>query len=298
VVSACVSPAAAKPALDVCAPPRTRIALCPLADVTDHAWTVWTGEQPATLVARRLADSLERAHGRRVVPLGSAGQTPARPLEDERALELGRVSGAEVVLSGAVLEFTQDDRREPGKFSRWGVAAPEARSFAGVRVALRALDTADGSVVLETTIARERRSRSTASAGRPGAKPVQAAPSGTLAEALDEVISDLARALDRGLTDRWSANVVGAVPGLCLLDAGAGHGLFAGLRLEIWRDGIETWDEELTRLDDSVLVGVVVVSELEGRDRARARVVEGDVRAGDRVRPCTAAPPPPVSLRR
>jgi hypothetical protein len=249
-------------------------------------------------VARRLADSLVRSHGRDVVPVGRVNPPAARPLEDERALELGRSAGAEVVLSGVVLEFTHDDHREPGKFSRWGVGAPDAKSFAGVRVTLRALDAADGSVIVETTIARERRRRSTASAGRPRADAATSAPSGALAEALDEVISDLARALDRGLTDRWRANVVGATPGLCLLDAGSGHGLFAGLRLEVWRDGIETWDEEFTRLDEAVRVGVVVVTGLDGRDRAHARVVEGDVRAGDRVRPCAGAAPPAVSLRR
>jgi hypothetical protein len=267
-------------------------------DATDRSWAAWTGEQPTALVGRRLADSLSRAHGRDVVHVGRSPDGATRPIEDERALELGRSARAEVVVTGIVAEFVHDDHREPGKFSRWGVGAPDARSFAGVRVTLRALDTADGSVVLETTVARERRGRSTASAGRPRTPAAAVSPGGPLAEALDEVVSDLARALDRRLTDRWRASVVLATAERCMLDAGAGHGLYAGERLEVWRAGIETWDEDFTRLGEEVRVGVVLVTGLEGRDRAHARVVEGEARPGDRVRPCTSTAPAPVSLRR
>ncbi len=273
------------------------MALCALADATDRSWATWTGEQPSALVGRRLADSLTRTHRRDVVLVGRGAEPAARPPEDAHALELARAARAEVVVTGVVVEFVHDDHREPGKFSRWGVGPPDARSFAGVRVTLRVLDAEDGSVILETSIARERRGRATASTGRPRAAAAPGAPSGPLAEALDEVVSDLAHTLDRRLTDRWRANVLFATPERCLLDAGAGHGLFAGGRLEVWRAGIETWDEDFTRLGEEVRVGVVIVTGLEGRDRAHARVVEGEVRPGDRVRPCTAEPPP-VSLRR
>ena len=283
-----------------CAPPRTRIVLCPLTDETDHSWATWTGTQPTAIVCRLLADSLVGAHGREVVLAPGSARAVSRPLEDSRALALGREARGEVVVSGVVNAFTQDDRREPGKLSRWGVGPPDARSTAEVRVTLRVLDARDGSVILETTVARERRKRSTASVGRPRtlAEGAPVEPSGPLAEALNEVISDLTRALDQRLMTRWRANVLGTASDLCVIDAGAASGLFAGERLEVWRGDIETYNEDFTRLGEEVRVGTVVITELDGRDRARARLLEGDVRPGDLIRPCTAASPAPLTLRR
>lgn len=283
-----------------CAPPRTRIVIGPLVDATDGSWTAWSGVPPAALVRRLLADSLMSRHGRDVVLVDHAAGPRARSLEDARALELGRRARAEVVVCGVVSLFRNDDRREPGKLSRWGGGAPDAKSSAEVRVTLRVLDTSDGSVVLEATVARERRRRGTASAGRPGAGPADTsdAPGGPLAEALGEVISDLARSLDQRLLDRWQANVVGATRELCVLDAGMANGLFRGERLEVWRPGIETWDEELNPVGEQVRVGIVVVTELQGSGRARARLLEGDVRPGDLVRPCLGGAASPFTLRR
>jgi len=316
ITAACTLAAAPAPALAArvsgdCAPPRTRIVLCPLVDVTDRSWAAWSGAEPASVVSRMLADSLMKARGRDVV-LAPASAEARRPVEDALAIELGRRARAEVVVTGVVREFTQEDRREPGKFSRWGVGPPDARSFAEVRVSLRVLDARDGTVILESTVSRERRRRSAASiersplaseavvtpGERPSEQPVAALPGGPLAEALDEVIADLVHSLDKRLDERWQARVVSAAGGVCVLDAGAASGLFTGERLEIWRPGIETYDSDFLRVGEEVRVGVVVVTTFDPSGRAKARVAEGDALPGDRVRPCRPDSTAPVTFRR
>jgi hypothetical protein len=258
-----------------------------------------------------LADSLGKARGRDVV-IGPASAEARRPVEDALAIEMGRRARAEVVVTGVVREFTQEDRREPGKFSRWGMGPAEARSSAEVRVSLRVLDARDGSVIFESTVARERRRRSAASIDRaplaseavvpPGERSseqrVAALPGGPLAEALEEVIADLVHSLDRRLDERWQARVVTASGGVCVLDAGTASGLFTGERLEIWRPGIETYDSDFLRLGDEVRVGTVIVTAFDASGRARARVAEGDALPGDRVRPCRPDATAPVTFRR
>jgi hypothetical protein len=52
------------------------------------------------------------------------------------------------------------------------------------------------------------------------------------------------------------------------------------------------------RLGDDVRTGAVVIEAIEGKGRARVRLTEGEVRAGDLVRPCSAPGEPAMSLRR
>jgi hypothetical protein len=284
----------------VCAPPRTVVAVVPFADQSGGAWQLMTGVSPASLVASRLADSLERAHGRAVViatmptlrvPTGSE-----RMSDDIALLAAARRSQAEVVLTGVVTAFAHEDRREPGRFGRWGMGAPDARSRAEVAVAIRVLDARDGSVIMESRAARERAGRTTSSANAPT--------EGTwsddelLADALDQVMGDLMRTLASRLDARWQARVLSESRGTFVIDAGSGRGLFTGERLDVWRSGIELLDEDLMRLGDDVRTGAVVVEAIEGKGRARVRLTEGEVRAGDLVRPCSAPGEPAMSLRR
>ena len=293
----------------MCLPPRTVVALTPLADRTDGVWTNWTGESPALLVARLLADSLGRGRQREVIRIAGPGRgavpmlrmgtpPPARPVDDDLALKTARHTPAEVVVTGSVDVFSHDDHLEPGKFSRWGMGAPDARSRARVSVTLRALDVRDGTVLIETTALRERLGKGVAMidrlerpAGTPALDPA-------LAEALGEVLGDLARTVGQQLEARWKARVLSARRGVVLLDAGASRGVFAGQRLDVWRPGVEVLDEDLAQLGEDVRMGSVVVTALEGRGRARALVVDGEVRAGDLVKPCSQSGQPALSLRR
>jgi hypothetical protein len=54
----------------------------------------------------------------------------------------------------------------------------------------------------------------------------------------------------------------------------------------------------MVHLGDETRVGSVVVSSLDGRGRAHARLVEGDAHTGYLVRPCSADRGPAMSLRR
>ena len=100
------------------------------------------------------------------------------------------------------------------------------------------------------------------------------------------------------LEGRWKARVLSEHGGLCTLDAGAARGVFAGERLDVWRPGIEILDEDLARLGEDVWVGSVVITTIQGRVRARARLADGEVRPGDVLRPCSQATAPSISLRR
>jgi hypothetical protein len=174
----------------------------------------------------------------------------------------------------------------------------DARSRARVSVTLRALDVRDGTVLIETTASREKLGKGVAmidrlerSGGAPALDPA-------LSQALGEVLSDLARTVGQQLEAHWRARVLSERRGAVLLDAGASRGLFPGQRLDIWRPGIEVLDEDLARLGEDVWVGSVVVTSLEGRGRSRARIVDGEVHAGDVVRPCSQSSAPALSLRR
>ena len=181
-------PANATAASRRCDPPRTHVALVPLLDATDRAWSAWSGADPAAIVFRLLSDSLEKSRGRVVTRLPAVPGSAGRPVEDAAAIAAARAAHAEVVVTGVISEFVLEDRRQGGKLSRWGVGTLDSRARARVRVSLRALDTTDGSVILETTIDREQTGRGTTSAGRPtGAAPVQ---SGLLAGTLEEVMRE------------------------------------------------------------------------------------------------------------
>jgi hypothetical protein len=288
------SPARAAAADHACDPPRTRVALVRLSDATDHSWAAWTGADPATIVLNLLADSLEKSRGRQVTILAAPHSPASRPVEDAAAIAAARLAQAEVVVTGVVAEFTVEEHREAGKFSRWGVSALDARARAQVRVTLRVLDVLDGGVILETTVDRERTGRGTTSAGRAGAEPA----SGLLAGTLDEVLRELVLAVDQRLDTRWQASVLATETGHCMLDSGAGRGLFVGQRLDVWRAGIETYDEDFVQVAEDVRVAAIEIVALLGRGRARARVLEGDVSFGDRARPCTATPAVAATERR
>jgi hypothetical protein len=293
--------AAAMPPAGDCSPPRTLVALLPLADQTDRTWQLWTGESPVRVVERMLTDSLEYGLGRTVlhvpfVAAGVADTPPGQGVDDEVAVRAARESGAEIAITGTVSVFTHDDRREAGRFGRWGVSALDVRSRMQVRVTLRVLDTADGSVIIETTASREKSGRGTASAHRSAADDDPADP--LASEVLSDVLADLSRTIGERLDAHWRARVILDGPGAVVLDAGARRGLFMGERLDVWRSGIEVYDENLMRVGDDARVGTVVVVALEGHGRARARLIEGEARMGDLVRPCSEEGGTAVSLRR
>jgi len=182
--------------------------------------------------------------------------------------------------------------------ARWGMGGPDSRSRARVSVTLRALDPHDGTVLIETTSSRDRYGKSVANVHRPDASEDRELLDPLLSEILGEVIGDLTRTLGERLEGRWMARVLAERGGMCVLDAGASRGLFAGERLDVWRPGIQILDEDLARLGDDVWVGSVVVVSFQGRARARARLADGEVQPGDIVRPCSQAAPPAISLRR
>jgi len=295
LVSFAVSaPARSTAAEHACDPPRTHVAVMPLVDATDHAWAAWSGADPAAIVLNLFADSLQKSRGRQVTVLAAARGGGVRPVEDAAAIAAARAAHAEVVVTGVVAEFSVEERREAGKFSRWGVSALDARARVRVRVALRVLDVQGSDVVLETTIDRERTGRATTSAGRSAGEPA----SGLLASTLEEVLRELVQSVDQRLDLRWQASVLGTEPGHCVLDAGAGRGLFVGQRLDVWRSGVETYDEDFVRVAEDLRVASIQVVALEGRGRARARVLEGEVSFGDRVRPCADSPAVATTARR
>jgi hypothetical protein len=286
-----------------CAPPRTLVALLPLADRTDHTWELMSGESPANLVCRLIADSLERSRGRRVVcvPLAANARPAAsltRPVDDDQALHSMRHDEAEVIVTGAVSVFSHDDTRESPRLGRWGVGAPDARSRVRVSITLRVLDARDGSVIIETTAARDRAGRGTASVTQSGEEGSDPDGDSLMNDALSAVLGDLLSTIGQRLDACWQARVITEDRDDCVIDAGSARGLFAGERLDVWRPGLQIYDEDLVHIGDETRVGSVVISSIDGRARAHARLAEGEARTGDRVRPCSGANGPAMSLRR
>lgn len=286
-----------------CAPPRTLLALLPLADRTDGSWALWSGESPALLVGRLLADSLGRARGRRVLRLPTAsglepGAWPARAADDEPALRAARRAHAEVVVSGTVSVFTHEDTRESGRLARWGVGAPDARSHVRIAVTLRVLDASDGSVIIETSASRDRVGRGTASVSQHDRGALTAYADPLADQVLSEVLGDLASTIGQRLDASWQARVLLERRGIVVLDAGSARGLFAGERLDVWRPGIQMLDEDLVHLGNAARIGSLIVLGFDGHGLARARLAEGEARMGDLVRPCGDDTSPALSLRR
>ena len=286
-----------------CAPPRTLVALLPLADRTDRTWELWSGASPAVLVGRALADSLEHMRGRRVVrvPLvAGAGVTSRllRPVDDDQALRVVRHDEAEVVVTGTVAVFSHDDTRDAGRFSRWGFGAPDAHSLVRVSVTLRVLDAHAGTVIIETTAARDRAGRGTATVLHPGTGGTNPDDDPLMLEVLGEVLGDLVATIGQRLDASWQARVVMESRGGFELDAGSARGLFTGERLDVWRPGIQLFDEDMVHIGNDARIGSVMITELDGRGRARARLLEGDARMGDLVKPCSGPSGSAMSLRR
>ena len=285
-----------------CAPPHTLVALLPLADRSDHTWELWSGVNPASLVGRMLADSLEHARGRRVlhVPfvVGAGPGTPLqRAVDDDQALRAARRAEAEVIVTGTVSLFSHDDTRDAGRFSRWGFGAPDAHSRVRVSVALRVLDARDGTVIIESSAMRDRMGRGTANVQQPGGD-LEPGGDPLAIEVLGQVLGDLVSTIVERLDESWQARVVMEGGGGYVLDAGAARGLFTGERLDVWRSGIQVFDEDMLHIGNDTRIGSVVVTELDGRGRAHARLLEGDARMGDLVRPCSGVPGTAMSLRR
>ena len=286
-----------------CAPPRTLVALLPLADHTDHTWELWSGESPTRLVCRLLADSLQRSRGRRVmcVPLEpNAGSAPplSRAVDDDQALRAVRHDEAEVIVTGTVSMFSHEDTRDAPRLGRWGMGAPDAHSRARVSVALRVLDARTGAVIIECTAARERAGRGTAAVTQSEPNSQDPAADPLMNDVLSEVLGDLVSTIGERLDASWQARVVMEGRDSYLLDAGSSRGLFAGERLDVWRSGIQLFDEDMVHIGDDTRIGAVLITSLDGRGRARARLLEGDARMGDLVRPCTGSNGPAMSLRR
>ncbi len=265
-----------------CAAPRTAVLLGPLADATDGRWELMAAVTPAAVVTARLADALDDS--RRVVRLRASAASRRQPMTDAELLEAARREHAEVVVSGIVERFGNEDVSAPGRFARWGIGAQDASIEARVEVRLRVLDVASGTVLLESRAARERRTRGLAAASRGEATtPLNAA----LAQALDEVVRDLGSVIVEQLDARWESRLMRDGDGGAWVDAGAARGVFVGQRLEVWRSRVEVIDEDHVRIgDEDHRIGAIEVLALQGRGRARVRVVEGAVRSGDLVRPC------------
>ena len=119
-----------------------------------------------------------------------------------------------------------------------------------------------------------------------------------LEQVLSEVLGDLSRTIGQRLDARWRARVILEGSGIYVLDAGAARGLFPGERLDVWRSGVEVYDENLLHVGDDARVGALVIVALEGHGRARARLAEGEARMGDTVRPCSEDAGPAMSVRR
>jgi hypothetical protein len=267
-----------------CASPRTSVLLAPLGDRTDGRWALVSAVRPAEVVAARLAQVL--GDDRRVVRTRGLGSKTMRTgVADAELLEAARREQAEVAVTGVVETFTNEDVSTPGKFARWGdIGGRDGSTEARVEVSLRVLDVRDGTVLIESRSSRTRRFRGFASASRRDEAPLLGE---ALAQALDEVVRDLDRVLAQRLDARWESRVVSDLAGGGWLDAGVARGVFVGQRFEVWRSGTEIIDEDHIRIgDEDRRVAAIEVESLQGRGRARIRVVEGAIRSGDVVRPC------------
>ncbi len=304
MLAVAVDPAIGAPARPVT--PRAShepvVALTAFADRTDGRWWLWTGCSAGEGVAHLLADSLARARDwaiadtARLAAMARARQWRSDALEDAQACELARALDADWVVLGAVTAFGIEQPAPDAKRRRWGLPPKRRSETARVTLELRVLDAASGAVRRSQVITRERLLDGASSARDVQRQPHPQALAGTpLGDAVREVVSAAVLLLTQERQAHWSARIVRLMRyGLVELDAGRSAGLERGDRLSVWRtspiEGDATTGEIRGGVEEVAAEVVVTGFTVDGR-RAVAKVVRGQVAAGDLARPTAAWTP-------
>lgn len=300
LMAVAVDPAIGAPAPpDPGASPQPLVALLPFADRTDGRWWLWTGCSAGEGVAHLVADSLVRsrhwalADTAQLAALARARQWRVDGLEDAQAAELARALGADWVVLGAVTSFGVEQPAPDAKRRRWGLPPKRRTETARVSLELRVLDAATGAVRRSERISRERLLSGASSAREADRPTAPVALAGTpLGDAVREAVAAAVQVLEQERQAHWSARVVRLMRyGLVELDIGRSAGIVRGDRLVVWRTSRIESDAETGEIRgglDEVAAEVVVTGfTLDGR-RAVAKVVRGQVSAGDTARPSAA----------
>lgn len=313
VVAVAVDPAIGAPARPPSAPApavhRPVVALLPLADRTDGHWRLWTGCSAGEAVAALLADSLVRARGwaladtARMAALAESRRWSRDALDDPQAAELARAAGAAWVVLGSVTALGVQQPQPDASRRRWGLPPKRRTDTARVTLELRVLDAATGSVRRAEHITRERLLSGSTSAREGERRSAPSAIAGTpLGEALAEAVAAAVQVLEQEVRAQWSARVIRRMRyGLVELDIGRSSGVARGDRLTVWRPGSMEIDPATGGISgglDEIAAELVVTGfTLDGR-KAVAKVLRGEVTAGDTVRPATAWAAPAPATRR
>lgn len=312
VMAVAVDPAIGAPARPVASPPTSQpvVALLPFADHTDGRWWLWTGCGAGEAVSHLIADSLRVRQGWSLADTAQMASIAASHrwarvlLDDARAADLARESGAEWAVLGTVTALGIEQPKPDANRRRWGLPPKRRTETARVTLELRVIDAATGSVRRSEQISRERLLSGASSANereRPTA--LMALAGSPLGDALRDVVSAAVQVLEQERRAHWSARIVRTMRyGLVELDLGRAAGLSRGDRLSVWRTSPLEFDPVSGSLSgglDEIAAELVVTGfTVDGR-RAVAKVVRGDVSAGDLVRPSASwMPPAPASASR
>jgi curli biogenesis system outer membrane secretion channel CsgG len=218
------------------------IAIVPFGDVSDRAVWEWKGPDPGRSMSDMLAAALQESGKLRVVEpaeldrvlaergAGSSGG-PAEP----SAPELGRLLGAEAVVSGRVTEFGYASSGAAGRTS--GAGEGITGMTARVAVDVRMVDTVTGETILTDTSA-DSKSRVGASSSGGGLPPATGAgaDSTLIGEAARTVVQELVAKIEASLAGvPWTGRVVKASGGSVYLNAGTDAGIESGMAFAVYR---------------------------------------------------------------
>lgn len=267
--------------------PRVRIAVVDLEN--NSSWSYW-GPRLGQAAADQLADQLirsdqfsvlERERLRAVMAEQQLGQSGA--VSAATAARIGELLGVQVILTGSVNQFSIDETG--GGIGGISVSYKEAESVLDVR----AIDTTTGEVLLTAEGSGKKRFGGASAEGVDFRRDYDAGlAQEALRPAVEKAVENLiaqSSALEGLAPAVAGGEIVGVSEDAYYMDRGENYGVEVGQTFDVYRVVDEIRDSDGNLLDTvTEKVGVVEVTRVLSQSSI-CRLVEGEVREGDTVRP-------------
>ena len=265
---------------------RPRIAVLGFDNnTTARVWGDRLGEAAADELTTQLVKTgdfsvLERAQIQKILDEQLAGQSGA--IDPATAAKVGKLIGIQFALVGSITQFSIDEKS--GGIGRFSASYSQAESMLDVRV----VDVSTGEILL---VAEGQGTRRFGGAAFKDINLQRNFDAGVAQEALrpavENAIAALAREKDRltAAAPVASMAVVGANDGSIYIDRGENGGVQVGQKLDVFRVVDTIRDASGNVLDEvTEKVGTLEVTRVLSQS-AICKVVEGDAREGDQVKP-------------
>lgn len=276
---------------------QKRVAVFSFQDKTDRSFRFWSGKGVGDGMADMLTTALVKSGRYRVferqqidAALSEQALGQAGIVTEQSAAKAGKMIGAEFAVIGAVTEFGYKQRSTGGLLKKTGLGGGVSQATAVVAVDVRLVNTTTGEVMKAESIRKQKSSMGLDVDTKTMSFDTQSRFDETLVgKATRDAIDGIVALLDaQGGGGAWEAKVVTVGNGTCVINAGSGAGLKAGMRYLVMRAG-----EELTDPDTGESLGateekvgeIEVTGDFGSTGKAsNCRIVSGSVQKGDIVR--------------